>query len=156
MARSAVTAGKLDKIGVEIGVEGIADIKKAIAAKLDKMVGQEAKKVFMRAGLVLVREARDNVNSITGQLAAGIFAAYGQSGKPNVIVGVSIGARGRAPHGWVVEHGHILWRGGRRRQGGGHQVGVVAPHPYFKNAVKSASPVMGAIIAEGLKEIADQ
>lgn len=156
MARSAVTKGALGKVGVEIGIEGIDQIKKAIAAKMDRMTGLQAKKVFMRAALILVREARDNVNSITGQLSAAIFAAYGKQDKANVLVGVSIGGRGKAPYGWVVEHGHVIWKGGRKRSGTGKQVGTVKPHPYMAPAIKSARPAMAATIAEGLKELAEK
>lgn len=141
MARQAVTARQLGKIGMEVGVEGIDQINKNIAAKLTRMTGMEAKKVWMRAALVIVREIRDMIHDVTGALSSGIFAAYGKREKPNVIVGVSLGGRGKAPHGWVVEHGH----------GGPHP----APeHPYFKPGVRAARPTAAAIIAEGMKQIA--
>lgn len=141
MARAAVTKGQLQKIAVEVGIEGIADINKAIDDRLHRMSGLAAKKIWMRAALVIVREIRDNINSITGALWSGIFAAYGKATKSNVIVGVSLGPRGKAPHGWVVEHGH-----------GGPQ--PAPPHPYFKPGVKSARPLAAAIIAEGMKDLA--
>lgn len=141
MARQAVTARKLGQISLEVGIEGIAEINKEIAERLDRMTGVEAKKIWMRAALVVVREIRDNIHNITGTLSAGVFAAFGTKTKPNVLVGVSIGGRGKAPHGWVVEHGH----------GGPHPA---PPHPYFKPGVQAARPMVGAIIAEGMKELA--
>jgi len=128
---------------MEVGVEGIANIQKNIEAKLNQMSGQEAKKIWMRAGLAIVREIRDNIHSISGKLVAGVFAAYGKATKPNVIVGVSIGGRGRAPHGWVVEHGH----------GGPHPAPA---HPFFKPGVLAARPVAAAIIAQGMKDLAQK
>lgn len=140
MARQAVTARQLGKVSMEIGVEGIDKINKAIEERLNRMTGMKAKKGWMRAALAIVREIRDNINNITGQLSSGVFAAYGKPTKPNVIVGVSLGGRGKAPHGWVVEHGH-----------GGD---AAPPHPFFKPGVLSARPIAAAILIEEMKELA--
>lgn len=125
---------------MEIGVEGIDKINKAIEERLNRVSGIQAKKVWMQAGLAIVREIRDNINSITGRLDSAVFAAYGKPTKPNVIVGVNIGGRGRAPHGWLVEHGH-----------GGD---TAPPHPFFKPGVLAARPVAAAIILQGMKKLA--
>ncbi|SRR5579885_1679855 len=156
MARSAVTTGKLGKIALELGLDGLDDIKAKIAEKVQQMGGQEAKKIFMQAGLEVVREIRDDIHNVTGTLSSALFAAYGKENKPNVIVGVKIGARGVAPYGPAVEHGHAIHRGGTIRKGTGTTLGQVPPHPYFQPGVKAASPLAGAIIVEGLKDLAEK
>lgn len=141
MARQAVTTRQLGKISLEIGVEGIDAINKQIEERITRMTGMQAKKIWMRAALAIVREVRDNIHKVTGKLSAGVFANYGKDNKPNVLAGVSIGGRGKAPHGWVVEHGH----------GGPHPAPA---HPFFKPGVLSARPVAAAIIAEGMRDLA--
>ena len=149
MARSAVTKGQLQKVSFEVGVTGLDEINQNIAERLDRMTGMQAKKIWMRAALAIVREIRDNIHSITGRLSSGIFAVYGTKNKPNVLVGVSLGGRGKSPHGWVVEHGHALVAWGHRLLGR-----EVPAHPYFKTGVKSARPVAAAIIVEGMRDLA--
>ncbi len=140
MARSAVTAGRLRKISEEVGIQGIDEIKGNIAKKLDKLTGMQAKRVFMRAALLLVREEKANIHSITGHLAGAIFADYGDPKKPNVLVGTN---NRKAPHGLLVEEGH----------GGPHPA---PPHPYHKPAVNATRGIMAATIAEGLKDLVEQ
>lgn len=143
MARSAVTKGRLAKVGSEIGVDGVEDIKKAIAAQLDKFSGMAVKKVFMQGAMVIVREAQDLVPVKTGRLKGAILAAYGDPKKSNVLVGVkSRGPRG-APHAHLVEYGH----------GGPSPAGA---HPFFRPAVTASRNTVAAVIAEGLKELVEK
>jgi len=141
MARSAVTARQLSNIGMEIGVTGLPVIFQNIDRKVDQMNGRQAKRVWMRAALMIVREIRDNIHSISGRLYSAVFAAYGRRDKSNVVVGVSYGGGGKAPHAWVVEYGH----------GGPHPAG---PHGYFGPGTLAARPMAGAMIIEGMREIA--
>ncbi len=146
MARSAVTKGTLGKVGAEIGIEGMEQIKANIAERIDRFSAIEAKKVFMRAALILVREERDAVQhltatpELTGKLAGAIFAAMGDPKKSNVIVGTNYKA---APHAIPVAHGH----------GGPHPA---KPHPWVQQSVRATKGAMAATIAEGLKELAQK
>jgi len=157
MARSVVTTGKLGKIALDLGIDGLDEIKAKIAEKVQQMGGQEAKKIFMQAGLLVVREIRADIHhSITGRLSDAIFASYGREDKPNVVVGVNIGPRGRAPYGWNVEFGHEIRHGGSGRAGTGTVSGRVPPYPYFQPGVKAASPAAGAVIVQGMAELAQK
>ncbi len=75
MARSAVTKGRLSKVGQDIGVTGIDEIKAAISAKLDEMVGQKAKRIFMEAAMIAVREVKDIAPVKTGNLRDAVTVA---------------------------------------------------------------------------------
>jgi hypothetical protein len=145
MARSAISSKQFQ--GTGISIEGLDELKANIDRKLDLMTGLQAKRVFMRAGLVIVRAVREYIHNITGKLSAGIFATYGKLDSPDVLIGVSIGATGKAPHGWVVEHGHhlVAW---------GHETGKeVAPHPYFSKGVIAAREEAAQIIVDGMKDL---
>jgi hypothetical protein len=150
MARSAVSKGTtLGKVGSSVGVEGVEQIKANIAERIDRFTALQAKKVFMRAGLLLAREERDAVQHLTddphltGKLEGAIFAAYGDPKKPNVLVGVKRRGQGKAPHAYPVAHGH----------------GGPAPapaHPWVPESVQATRGAMAAIIAQGLKELVEK
>lgn len=141
MARRGLTTRQLEKTGVDIGLEGLPEVLDNIGARMDFMLGMEAKKVWMGAALIFVREIRDFVNSRTGKLASAIFAAYGRKEKPNVVVGVSYGGRGKAPHAWLVEHGHA-------------GIHPAPPHPFFRPGVMAGRPLAGAYLIEGMHKLA--
>lgn len=155
MARSAVTSRTLERASASVGLEGVADVKKKLEERIDRFSALGAKKVFMRAGMILVREERDAVmhltpdSEATGQLAAAIFASYGDPKKPNVVVGVRSGGgkkksdKARAPHAYPVAHGH----------GGPHPA---PPHPWVSQSVNATKGVMAVTIAEGLKDLVEQ
>jgi hypothetical protein len=58
-----------------------------------------------------------------------------------------------APQGIWVEFGHVLWRGGRRRQGTGRQVGAVSPLPFFKPAIDSKRADVRRAINQGIQSL---
>jgi HK97 gp10 family phage protein len=147
MARSAVTNKTLGKVGSEVGIDGIPELKANIAAKLDKMMGQAAKKVFMRAAMRMVEEAKDLVPVKTGTLRDAIYAAYGDTKKPNVIVGVNYR---KAPHAHLIEYGHI------HTTHDGRGTSMTKAHPFMRPALTYARPKMAAIIAEGLKSLVQE
>lgn len=136
MARSAVTKGRLQKVGADVGVQGVEEIKAAIAAKLDKFVGGAAKNVFMRAALIAVAEIKDLAPVKSGKLKSAIFAAPGDPKKPNVLVGVDYK---KAPHAHLAEF----------KNHGGH-------HSYFRAGITATRAPMAATIAQGLRDLAEQ
>ena len=150
MARSAVSKGLLGKVGAEVGVYGIEGIKANIAAKLNQMTGMSAKRVFMRAAMQLVNEAKDIVPVDTGRLRDAIFAAYGDPRKPNVIVGVNYK---KAPHAHLIEYGHI--QTGHGGKGKGRGIKFIPGSAFMRRALVSARPTMAATIAEGLKALVE-
>jgi hypothetical protein len=150
MARAAVSKGLLGKVGAEVGVYGVDDIKKAIAAKLSQMTGMEAKRVFMRAAMVMVVEAKDLAPKKSGLLRDAIYAAYGDPRKPNVIVGVNYR---KAPHAHWEEYGHIQTGHGGRGKGRG--IKFIQGSAFMRRSLVSARPTMAATIAEGLKALVE-
>lgn len=136
--RSAVTAGRLRKVGAQIGVSGIDEIKANIAATLDRAQGMEAKRVFMGAALIGMHKIEELApRGKTGRLRRAPIVKYGDPKKPNVLLGVS---RKIAPHAGLVEKGH----------GGPHPAPA---HPYYKPAVNSTRNEMAAHIAKGMRDL---
>lgn len=146
MARQGVTPGRLNKVGAEIGIEGIPEIKANIAKILDRAVGEKAKKVFMRAAMIAVNEIRDLAPVLTGRLRDAVFADYGDPKKPNVIVGVS---HKKARYASLVEYGHA---GGNYKKRSGKSAPAKAK-PYFRPGVNAARAPMAVELATGMKAI---
>jgi HK97 gp10 family phage protein len=141
MARSAVTPK-----GKAVRIEGIPELQAKVALILDRATGNEAKKVWMKAALVLRDEARDLAPvikipkpnprpwQVPGTLKAAIFAAYGDTSKPNVIVGVNYR---KAPQAHWIEFG----------------TSNIAAQPYMRPALTATRSMMVAMIAEGYKAL---
>jgi hypothetical protein len=139
MARQGVTPGKLKTVGAEIGIEGIPEIKANIAKVLDRALGEKAKKVFMRAAMISVKEIRDlapydPLRKRGTHLRDAVFADYGDPKKPNVIVGVN---PKKAPHGHWLEYGNVRMKA----------------KPYFRPGVNAARAPMAAELATGMKNL---
>jgi len=124
-------------------IEGIEDAVKSLRLVGDALAPQRIQDCLMVGAQMIQTRARALVNYGPGVDSAGtprehlrdaIFASKGRldASAPSVIAGVS--AR-RSPHAHLVEFGHVLWRGGRRKQGVGHQVGNVPAHPFLRPAV---------------------
>lgn len=136
--RKAVTGTRLGNVARDVfKLEGVDEIKKNIAKILDRTSGEKIKKVYMRAAMIAVREARSIVPVRTGKLRDAIFADYGDPTKPNVLVGVNYR---KAPHAHLVEFGTVK----------------TPAHPYFRPAVTATRSLMAATIIEGFKEILDE
>jgi hypothetical protein len=135
MARSAVTKGRLQKVGAEVGVSGVEEIKANIAGKLDKFLGMAAKQVFMKAAMIAVKEIKDLAPVKSGKLRDAIFADYGDPKKPNVLVGVNYK---KAPHGHLAEF----------KNHGGDQ-------PFFRPGITATRAPMAVVIVEGLRDLAE-
>jgi hypothetical protein len=58
-----------------------------------------------------------------------------------------------APQGVWIEFGHVLWRGGVRRKGQGHQIGEVNRRPFFRPAVDVERKPTEARIEAGIKKL---
>jgi HK97 gp10 family phage protein len=134
MARSA--AGNAARI------DGIPELQAKMAQIIDRASGPEAKKIWMKAALVLRDKARDLAPviripkpnplpwQVPGTLKSAIFAAYGDPSKPYVIVGVNYH---RAPQAHWIEYG----------------TAKAGAQPYMRPALTATRSLMVAIIAEG-------
>lgn len=131
--RSGVTAGRLRKVGAEIGIEGVDEILANISKKLNKVTGQEAKKVFMRAAMIAVREIRDLAPlGPTGNLKKGVFADYGDPKKSNVLVGMNYKI---SPHAHFLEYGTVKMRA----------------QPYFRPGITASRSAIAASLIQGMR-----
>ena len=136
--RKAVTGTRLGNVARDVfKLEGVDEVKENIANILDRTTGEKIKKVYMRAAMIAVREARSLVPVRTGKLRDAIFADYGDPAKPNVLVGVNYK---KAPHAHLVEFGTVK----------------TSAHPYFRPAITATRGPMAATIIEGFKEILDE
>lgn len=144
---SVVTGGKgwvKKEVRQALRIDGLEAIQSKLGTIMNAIVGKEAKQVYMEAGLILRNQARTNAPVRTGRLRNAIFAGMGDPNKPNVLVGVSYGGKGRptgAPHAHLVEYGSSRWPGG---------------HPYFRPAITQSGPRIGATIKEGLQAIIEK
>jgi len=144
MARNALTRG-----GKAVRIEGIAELQANIAKILDRAAGKEAKRIWMKAALVLRDEARDLAPvirepkthpkpwQVPGTLKAAVFAAYGDASKPNVIVGVNYK---KAPQAHWIEFG----------------TSKIPAQPYMRPALTATRSMMVAIIAEGYRSLIEE
>src|SRR3954464_13532801 len=115
MARNVITSK-----GRQVRIEGLAELQNNVATLMSRATGKEVKKIWMQAALDLRDAARDYAPVAkedivhyekgqpkriikTGALRAAIFAAYGETDKPNVLVGVN---RRMAPHNEWLEFGN--------------------------------------------------
>lgn len=146
MARSVITPR-----GRQVRIEGLAELQNNIATLMSRATGKEVKKIWMQAALDLRDAARDYApvakEPIThyekgqpprtiqpGALRAAIFAAYGETDKPNVLVGVSYR---KAPHAHWVEFGNAR----------------MAAQPYMRPALSLMRSDCVATIAEGYRKL---
>ncbi len=129
-------------------LEGVPELRAKVELILSKTVGQSIKRVYMGAALVLRDEARDLApvgpdRLVKGRLIRGgavkrsIFAAYGDAGKDNVLVGVNYKI---APHAWLVEFGTSKWRG----------------KPYMRPAIRAVRAKAANIIADGFRKLLEE
>jgi hypothetical protein len=155
MAKRAVTQSSLNRAARKgLRIDGAEAIQERISDILDAVTGPEVKRVFMKGALVLRDEARDiapynedrekllSKGKITEQrhLRDAIFAAYGDKGKPNVLVGVNPKI---APHFHWLEYG-IPARSTFRAQ------------PYMRPAITATQRTVSTIIIEGLQKVVEQ
>lgn len=114
--------------------EGMDEIISNISNVIDRTNGKEVKEVYLKAGMTLRNKARDNAPVVTGKLRESIFAARGDQGKSNVLVGVNYKI---APHAHLVEYGTVK----------------TEKHPYLRPAITESASEMRNIIVSGLQRI---
>lgn len=152
----AVTQAQLFK------VEGVEELLESIG-RVQVGVARELKKVFMKAGLVILEEARRNVDKIPDSaihpivkdaLKVHIIAGYGSANKANVLIGVVRKKRDYAyKEGaqWVnpywFEFGTVT-----RSTGAGANRGRMRETPFFRPAVAAKKTEVRDVLAAGIKE----
>ena len=146
MARNVVTAR-----GAQVVFEGLPELQAKMAELMNRATGQEVKKIWMQAALVLRDAARDYApiaaGPIThyekgqpqrtikpGLLRAAIFAAYGKPEAPNVLVGVN---DKMAPHAHWLEFGNAR----------------IPAQPYLRPALVLMRSACVEIIADGYRRL---
>lgn len=144
--RSGVTAGRLRKVGAEIGVDA-SDVLAKVAALLKKIggsqsgrqaVGQEFKRrVMIPSALIGKREIQDlapvGKEPESGRIKKAVFVDYGDPKKPNVVLGMNYKI---APHAHWLEYGTVKMR----------------PQSYFRTGITSSRSAMAATMLSNAKE----
>lgn len=119
--------------------EGMNEVLDNLSNLVNSVNGQEAKDVFVRAAV----ECRDTIRSLTpvetGRLRQGVFAAAGDPGKSDALVGMNYKI---APHAHLVEYGHA----------GPHPA---PPRPYFRPGLVMATDKVRQILSDGLRRIVE-
>jgi hypothetical protein len=145
-----------------VEIEGIAELEQR--GNNPETIGTLKREAFMKAALVVRDEIRDlapvqpRSGSYTeGTLKQGVFAAYGDPMKPNVLVGMNYRI---APHAHLVEFGTSGRRAPTEKKllkftifGQTIFVPSVAPmpkRPYFRPGIVAARASAARIIKEGL------
>jgi HK97 gp10 family phage protein len=157
MARAAFTGGnKLAKI------EGLPELQRNIATVIDAATGEKVRQVWMAAAKIVRDRARTlapelavpHKGHVAGILKRAIFAADGDKGKPNVIVGVAYGI---APHAHWMEYGtgerSTGIKKGRKTGKLEHRTGVVKPQPYMRPALAQTRQAMISSMADGYRKL---
>jgi HK97 gp10 family phage protein len=160
VARRVVT-GK----GKAVRLEGLAKLQEQMAGLMEfgenggsanRATGQEVKRIYMGAALLLRDEARSRApilksevkGHVPGLLKKAIFAAYGEPTKPSVLVGVNYKI---APHAWLVEFGTS-----QRSTKSGKSTGIGPAQPFMRPALTAVRSKCVAIIAEGLRGLIEK
>lgn len=130
-------------------IEGLKEIQENLSKVVSASTGRQMKEVYYDAGVMLRDQARanapyDDERKRGTHLKDAIFVDWGVDSKPNVLVGVSYGLRGRkgAPHAHLIEYGWIN-RAGRRESG----------KPFMRPAIASTGPRIADHIKNGFLEI---
>lgn len=131
MASRKTNGWGLELLGLDESVSNLNEVEKCFG--IDKIKDYMMPLAKMARDLAKRKVKRDSDAHPPGylHLQDAIFAARGKENLPSVILGVD---RKKAPHSHLIEFGHDLWRGGRKRAGQGHLVGTVRAHPYLRPA----------------------
>jgi HK97 gp10 family phage protein len=121
---------------LEISVKNFDELMRGITRVSKVANTPEAKRIYLRAAAVLVREAKRLAPYDPGRkkgthLRDAIFLGPGDPQRPDVLAGVN---RKKAPHAHLVEFGTVKWRG----------------KPYWRPALAATKEQIQKIIAEGL------
>lgn len=147
-------------------IEGIPELTRHLDRYLTRLDRDPAtllflkREAFMKGALMVRDEVRDLAPvGPTGNLKKGVFAAYGDPRKPNVLVGVNYRI---SPHAHLVEYGTSGARSPKKARllrftidGRVVFTRSVAPmprQPYFRPGVTAARPLAARVIAEGLRK----
>lgn len=140
-------------------VEGIDAAVSALRLVGDALAPQRIQECLLVGAQLIQARARELAPSGSGvnrkgeahtHLKDAIFASKGRldPAAPSVLAGVSVK---RAPHAHLVEYGHVLWRGGVRSQGRGHQVGSVPAHPFLRPALDKSVNDIPALVTDMIR-----
>lgn len=105
-----------------------------------------------------------NFQMRTGNLAKSLITRITQSNSSTHFgAWTKAGGKQIAPHAHLLEYGHVMWRGGRRSQGRGHQIGGarggvvkrsrVEGRPFFRPAVDENRREVRKRIRVGLQKL---
>lgn len=118
--------------------EGAEELIAALDEVASAVNGQKIKEGLMkRVGIPLRDRARANVAVKTGNLKRAIYAAYGDTNKVTILVGVNYKI---APHAHLVEFGHA----------GPHPA---PPHPYMRPAIAASIELAKKGIEDTYREV---
>lgn len=128
--------------------EGMAELQNSLTELASQMAGTEIKQGLMRrVGIPIRNAARNNAPVLSGDLRKAIFASYGNTNTPDILIGVNYKGRSIgdpiAPHAHLVEFGHAGPK-------------PAPPHPYMRPAIEANRELARKGIEETYREVIEK
>lgn len=119
---------------VRMKVEGGDKLARRLQMMAEEVARKHLREVALAGAEVIRAEAEAKAPRQTGTLASDIHAAVEKQTKSRVMVKIGPGEKGW--YGRLVEEGHAIVRGGRRKgkKAKGRVVGHVPPQPFLRPA----------------------
>jgi HK97 gp10 family phage protein len=108
--------------------------------KIEREIRSENKRLLRKAADVVYKEAKSILNNPTGDTPQELTGNL-KRGMAKQIRGNYARVGNKAPHAWLVEHGHDIIRNGVK-------VGEAKPHPFLSKAFENTKDKVKEILSE--------
>ncbi|HEY3363955.1 MAG TPA: HK97-gp10 family putative phage morphogenesis protein [Symbiobacteriaceae bacterium] len=134
--------------GVE--VQGLEEALQALELAIKALEPRETEKTLLEGAVIIRDEADSRVPVKEGRLKKALKAKIGRRRGRDFASAIAATDRKISAAGHLVEFGHLLVKGGKLGEGG-HVVGHVPPHPFFRPAFDASKERVLVTITEGLR-----